>query len=99
MIITIDGLDGAGKSTLAKSLSEKLGYEYIDKPIYELFNSISSILKLSFLKVKIKSCKLLLSFNSKWISKWFDFSFKKNSSEGNIDNIQIKINNKMIDIK
>ena len=29
MIITIDGLDGAGKSTLAKSLSEKLGYEYI----------------------------------------------------------------------
>lgn len=38
MIITIDGLDGAGKSTLAKKLSEKLGYEYIDKPIYELFN-------------------------------------------------------------
>ena len=38
MIITIDGLDGAGKSTLAKSLSETLGYEYIDKPIYELFN-------------------------------------------------------------
>lgn len=38
MIITIDGLDGAGKSTLAKSLSKKLGYEYIDKPIYELFS-------------------------------------------------------------
>lgn len=38
MIITIDGLDGAGKSTLAKSLSKKLGYEYVDKPIYELFN-------------------------------------------------------------
>ena len=27
MIITIDGLDGAGKSTLAKNLSQKLGYE------------------------------------------------------------------------
>ena len=38
MIITIDGLDGAGKSTLAKNLAQKLGYEYIDKPIYELFN-------------------------------------------------------------
>ena len=38
MIVTIDGLDGAGKSTLAKKLSEKLGYEYIDKPIYQLFN-------------------------------------------------------------
>ena len=38
MIITIDELDGTGKPTLAKSLSGKLGYEYIDKPIYELFN-------------------------------------------------------------
>ena len=38
MIITIDGLDGSGKSTLAKKLSEELGYEYVDKPIYELFN-------------------------------------------------------------
>lgn len=38
MIITIDGLDGAGKSTLAKRLAKELGYEYVDKPIYELFN-------------------------------------------------------------
>ena len=38
MIITIDGLDGAGKSTLAKNLAKALGYEYVDKPIYELFN-------------------------------------------------------------
>lgn len=38
MIITIDGLDGAGKSTLAKRLATELGYEYVDKPLYELFN-------------------------------------------------------------
>ena len=38
MIITIDGLDGAGKSTLAKSLSKKLGYEYIDKPYNEIYH-------------------------------------------------------------
>ena len=38
MIITIDGLDGVGKSTLAKKLAKELGYEYVDKPIYELFN-------------------------------------------------------------
>lgn len=38
MIITVDGLDGAGKSTLAKKLAQELGYEYVDKPIYELFN-------------------------------------------------------------
>ena len=38
MIITVDGLDGAGKSTLAKELAQKLDFEYVDKPIYELFN-------------------------------------------------------------
>jgi len=32
MIITIDGIDGAGKATLAKSLANKLGFEYVDKP-------------------------------------------------------------------
>ncbi len=38
MVITIDGLDGVGKSTLARRLSEELGFEYVDKPIYELFH-------------------------------------------------------------
>ena len=38
MIITIDGLDGVGKSTLARGLAKKLNYEYVDKPLYELFN-------------------------------------------------------------
>lgn len=38
MIITIDGLDGVGKSTLAKNIAKELDYEYIDKPIYKLFN-------------------------------------------------------------
>lgn len=37
MIITIDGLDGVGKSTLAKKLADTLNYRYIDKPLYELF--------------------------------------------------------------
>ena len=37
MIITIDGLDGVGKSTLAKKLADSLNYRYIDKPLYELF--------------------------------------------------------------
>lgn len=37
MIITIDGIDGAGKSTLAKNLANNLNFEYVDKPIYELF--------------------------------------------------------------
>ena len=37
MIITIDGLDGSGKTTLSKRLAEELNYEYIDKPLYKLF--------------------------------------------------------------
>ncbi len=37
MIVTIDGLDCAGKSTLAIALAKELCYEYVDKPIYELF--------------------------------------------------------------
>ena len=32
MIITIDGYDGTGKTTLAKRLSERLGFVYMDKP-------------------------------------------------------------------
>ena len=37
MIITIDGLDGSGKSSLAKNLAQRLNFNYIDKPIYQLF--------------------------------------------------------------
>lgn len=32
MIITIDGYDGTGKTTLAKSLAERYNYIYLDKP-------------------------------------------------------------------
>ena len=41
MRIAIEGMDGSGKTTIAKILSEKLGYKYIDKPfkiIYEGLN-------------------------------------------------------------
>ena len=37
MIITINGIDDAGKSTLAKNLVDSLGYEYIDKLILNYF--------------------------------------------------------------
>lgn len=32
MIITIDGYDGTGKTTLAKKLANKYGFEFMDKP-------------------------------------------------------------------
>ncbi len=34
MIITIDGGDGVGKTTLAKRLAQKYNFKYIDKPIH-----------------------------------------------------------------
>lgn len=37
MIITIDGMDGSGKSSLAQKLSQRLNFKYIDKPIYQVF--------------------------------------------------------------
>lgn len=41
MRIAIEGMDGSGKTTIAKILSEKLGYKYMNKPfkiIYEGLN-------------------------------------------------------------
>ena len=37
MIITIDGMDGSGKSSLAQKLAQRLNFKYIDKPIYHVF--------------------------------------------------------------
>ncbi len=36
--ISIEGMDGVGKSTTCKLLAEKLGYEFIEKPLHYLFD-------------------------------------------------------------
>lgn len=36
MIITIDGYDGTGKTTLAKSLADKYDFLYVEKPIIKM---------------------------------------------------------------
>ena len=36
--ISIEGMDGVGKSTTCKLLSEKLGYEFIEKPLHYLLD-------------------------------------------------------------
>ena len=38
MIITIDGYDGTGKTTLAKRLAEKYKFEYLDKPFIKMIH-------------------------------------------------------------
>lgn len=39
MRIAIEGMDGAGKTTVAKALSQILGYSYVDKPFKFLFKN------------------------------------------------------------
>lgn len=36
--ISIEGMDGVGKSTTCKLLAERLGYEFIEKPLHYLFD-------------------------------------------------------------
>lgn len=40
MRIAIEGMDGVGKTTLAKALVEKLDYECVDKPFKFLFDDL-----------------------------------------------------------
>ena len=36
--ISIEGMDGVGKSTTCKLLAEKLGYKFVEKPLHFLFD-------------------------------------------------------------
>lgn len=41
MKIAIEGMDGVGKSTVAKAITEEYGFKYIEKPMNEIFNTPS----------------------------------------------------------
>ena len=41
MRIAIEGMDGSGKTTISKILTERLGYKYVDKPFKFLFESLN----------------------------------------------------------
>lgn len=38
MIIAVEGMDGVGKTTIAKYIQEKYNYKYVKEPLCELFN-------------------------------------------------------------
>ena len=42
MVIAVEGLDGSGKSTIAKNLSKKLDFIYVEKPLKYLFANNNS---------------------------------------------------------
>ena len=37
MIVAIEGMDGVGKTTVAKSIQKDLGFTYVKDPLKELF--------------------------------------------------------------
>lgn len=41
--ISIEGMDGVGKSTTCKLLAERLGYEFVEKPLHYLFDENGSV--------------------------------------------------------
>lgn len=42
MIIAIEGMDGSGKSSISKKVAEKIGYEYLEKPLRKYLNMSDS---------------------------------------------------------
>lgn len=59
MIVAIEGMDGVGKTTLAKRLVKELDYKYIKEPLEELFE-VDSIIKISE--------KVFKNYNSNFIA-------------------------------
>ena len=38
MIIAIEGMDGSGKTSISKIVADKIGYNYLDKPMKNYLN-------------------------------------------------------------
>ncbi|MBE6153645.1 MAG: hypothetical protein E7166_05425 [Firmicutes bacterium] len=70
MIITVDGLDGAGKSTLAKNLAKSLDFKYIEKPLYKLLGVENPTGKLYDDIVKLQDI-IYNKTNSDLLKSWF----------------------------
>lgn len=43
--ISIEGMDGVGKSTTCKLLAERLGYIFVEKPLHYLFDDSDDEIK------------------------------------------------------
>lgn len=51
--ISIEGMDGVGKSTTCQLLAEKLGYKFIEKPLHYLFDDDGTIEKYQQIAKKV----------------------------------------------
>lgn len=53
--ISIEGMDGVGKSTTCKKLAEKLGYVFVEKPLHYLFDNNDDIRNYQEIAKKVNS--------------------------------------------
>ena len=53
--ISIEGMDGVGKSTTCSLLSERIGYEFVEKPLHYLFDDDGGIERYQAIAKKVNS--------------------------------------------
>ena len=54
--ISIEGFDGVGKTTICRLLTEKLGYEFVEKPLHFLFDEEGSFDEYIRVRDKVNAC-------------------------------------------
>lgn len=63
MKIAIEGMDGVGKTTIAKRFAKENGFIYLDKPLNELFGSANNMISELYNKI--------YDFDDESIKAWF----------------------------
>lgn len=54
--ISVEGFDGVGKTTTCRLLAEKLGYEFVEKPLHYLFDEGDSFDEYLRIRDKVNAC-------------------------------------------
>ena len=67
MKIAIEGMDGVGKTTLAKKLAQEYNFKYIEKPLMDFFEIDNLDTKAIYGQI----CDKLYQFNSEIPKAWF----------------------------
>lgn len=65
MVIAIEGMDGVGKTEIAKYISEKYGFSYIYKPLNNFYNSTNSTDDM------MKTAKKIYEVDSSVLRAWY----------------------------
>ena len=67
MLIAIEGMDGVGKTTIAKYISEKYDYKFIEKPLHFFYNDGAETGYSDFMNVAVK----LYDVEDSYLRLWY----------------------------